>query len=146
MGYRQSNVTPLVPRLSLCLLLFGAMPARGQDLIAAAKRVRVDVLDSTLTNVSFEKWLTDLRPSGSSTIAWEVNDCGEGGDGNVGPTCVEVILSLSGDSTAHASIIMVGRDGATVPPAIWDLAVGRGYGFSGCKTLGEWAAFVQSQR
>src|SRR5260221_13546349 len=81
-----------------------------------------------------------------SAIKWEVNDCGEGGDGREAPTCVEAIFGLSGDATAHASLAVTRIDGKRMKPAIWDLAAGAGYSFTGFKTLREWAAYVSTHR
>jgi hypothetical protein len=122
------------------------MPAMGQGrgLVAAAKRARVASLDSTLPAVPFEKWLADVGRVPVSAIKWEVNDCGEGGDGREAPTCVEAIVNLRADTTAHASLVVTGIDGKRVKPAIWDLSVGAGYSFTGFKTLREWAAHLRA--
>ena len=123
-----------------------AIPAFGQELVAVAKRVSVASLDSTFPAVPFEKWLADLRGVPVSAITWEVNDCGEGGDGREAPTCVEAILSVTADTTAHASLVVAGIDGKRLKPAIWDLSVGAGYSFTGFKTLREWAAYLRTHR
>lgn len=132
--------------LTLCLLAVGTVPAFGQELVAVAKRVLVASLDSTLPAVPFERWLADLRGVPVSAITWEVNDCGEGGDGREAPTCVEAILNLTADTTAHASLVVAGLDGKRSELAIWDLSVGAGSSFTGFKTLREWAAFVRTRR
>jgi hypothetical protein len=130
---------------SLGLLVAVAFPAAAQDhLITAAKRVPAAALDSTLPTVPFERWLASVRPT--ATIEWEVNDCGEGGDGRDAPTCVEAILHLKGDTTAHASLIVAGLDGKKSEPAVWDLSIGVGNSFTGFKTLSHWAAFMRGQR
>jgi hypothetical protein len=131
-------------RLGLTVYLFSAiaLPAFGQEPIAAAKRVPARSLDSTLPSVPFETWLADLRGIPTSAIRWEVNDCGEGSDGRLAPTCVEAILPLAADTIAHVSLIVDGLDGARSNPTIWDLSVGAGYSFTGFKTLREWAARV----
>ena len=132
--------------LILCPLAVGAIPASGQDLVAVAKRVPVASLDSTLPAVPFERWLAELRSVPPSAITWEVNDCGEGGDGRQAPTCVEAILNLTADTTAHASLVVAGLDGRRSKPAIWSLSVGVGYAFTGFKTLREWAAYLRARR
>jgi hypothetical protein len=130
---------------SFCLLIAVAVPAAAQEhLITAAKRVPAAALDSTLPAVPFERWLASVRPT--ATIEWEVNDCGEGGDGRDAPTCVEAILHLKGDTTAHASLIVAGLDGKESEPAVWDLSIGVCYSFTGFKTLSDWAAFIRGQR
>ena len=120
--------------------------AQGAELIAAAQQVSVAWLDSTYPNVPFEKWLAELGRVRASAIRWEVNDCGEGGDGREAPTCVEAILNLTADTTAHASLVVAGVDGSRSKPAIWDLSVGAGDSFTGFKKLREWAAHVRTHR
>ena len=114
-----------------------------KGLIARAMRVMVASLDSTLPAVPFDRWLAQVR-GGGSEITWEVNDCGEGGDGRQAPTCVEAILRLTSDSTAHASIVVADIDGKRFKPSVWYLTVGTGYLFTAFKTLHEWAAYVRT--
>jgi hypothetical protein len=137
---------PLRVGLTLCLLTASAIPAFDQDLVDVAKRVSVASLDSSFSAAPFEKWLADVAGVPVSAIEWEVNDCGEGGDGREAPTCVEAILSLTADTTAHASLVVAGIDGKRLKPAIWDLSVGAGYSFTGFKTLREWAAHLRAYR
>ena len=130
--------------LLCCGLMAVAAPAAAQEsLIAAAKGVSLSSLDSTLPALPFVRWLSTLRPG--SSIEWEVNDCGEGGDGRGAPTCVQAILRLGGDSTAHASLILAGIDGKPSEAAVWDLAVEVGSSFTGFKTLHDWAAHIRRQ-
>lgn len=128
------------------LLMVNAVAASGQKLTAGAKRVSVASLDATLPAVPFEKWLAELRGVSTSEITWEVNDCGEGADGRDAPICVEAILQLTADSTAHASLVMIGDDGPRSKPVIWDLFIGANLSFSSFKTLPEWAALVRRYR
>ena len=139
------RVKPMKMGLWCCgLLMAAAAPAAAQDsLIVAAKRVSLSSLDSTLPALPFARWLSTLRPG--SAIEWEVNDCGEGGDGREAPTCVQAILRLGGDSTAHARLIVAGIDGKSSEPAVWDLAVEVGSSFTGFKTLHDWAAHIRGQ-
>ena len=120
--------------------------AQEAQLIAAAQRVSVASLDSTHPDVPFERWLAELARVPRSAIRWEVNDCGEGGDGREAPTCVEAIVDLAADTTAHASLVVAGIDGRRSKPAIWDLSVGAGSSFIGFKTLRQWAAFLRTHR
>lgn len=125
-----------------CISL-GAARAPAQDHIAYVKRVSVAALDSTLPAVPFETWLTELRRVAASVITWEVNDCGEGGDGRDAPTCVEAALPLAADTTARVSVVVTGIRGRRVEPAVWDLSVVAGNSHVGFKTLREWAAHVR---
>ena len=113
-------------------------------LITRVKQVAVSSLDSTLRAVPFDQFLADLRPL--SAIRWEVNDCGEGGDGRAAPTCVEAILTLAADTTAHASVVVRDIRGRPRSPRIWDLSIGAGLSYTGFKTLHEWAAYVRAHR
>jgi hypothetical protein len=72
-----------------------------------------------------------------------MNDCGEGGDGRAAPTCVEAILALTKDSSAHASLIVLGIDGTPSAPKIWMLYVASPDSVVEFKRLGEWAAFLR---
>ncbi len=131
--------------LAPCFLATVSSPARGQDWVAAAKRVSVASLDSTLRAIPLERWLVELAGRPASSITWEVNDCGEGGDGRQSPICVEAVLTLGADSTAHLSLAVADVHGKPLPrPGIWDLSVGAGYKFTGFRTLHEWAAGVRS--
>lgn len=135
---------PMKMGLWCCGLMAVAAPAAAQDsLIAAAKGVSLSSLDSTLPALPFARWLSTLRPG--SAIEWEVNDCGEGGDGREAPTCVQAIIRLGGDSIAYASLIVAGIDGKSSAPAVWDLAVGAGSLFTGFKTLPAWAAHIRGR-
>jgi len=132
-------------RLGLLPLWFcSTRPAAGQEWIAVVKQVVTASLDSTLPAIPFESWLADVAGIPVSAINWEINDCGEGGDGREAPTCVEAILRLNGDTTAHASIFVTDIKGMHVTPGIWDLSVGAGNHFTGFKTLHEWTAFVRA--
>ena len=130
------------------LALRSVTPALAQEaaLIAAARRVSVASLESTQRDVPFERWLAELGRVPRSAIRWEVNDCGEGGDGREAPTCIEAILDLTADTTAHVSLVVAGIDGKRSKPAIWDLSVGAGSSFIGFKTLRQWAAYLRTHR
>jgi hypothetical protein len=135
----------LMKRVTFALIVgflaSGTVSAAGQDLIAVAKGVSVASLDSNLPAVPLERWLGYLCPP--AAIKWEVNDCGEGGDGLQAPTCVEAILDLGGDTTAHASISLLDVEGKRVTPGVWDLSIGAGYSFTGFKTLHQWAEQIR---
>ena len=116
-------------------LAFGALLVGGlvtgasaQDamLIDAARRVPVATLDPAYPKLQFEAWLAELARVPRSAIAWEVNDCGEGGDGRPAPTCVEAGLVLAPDTTAYATLVVAGTDGSRAQPAVWMLSVGTG--------------------
>jgi hypothetical protein len=141
------NGSRIGPLLGVALLLTAATArAAAQDFIAEAKRVPVATLDSTMPSVPLERWLAELRDIAPAAIEWEVNDCGEGGDGLEAPTCVTAIVPLTGDSVAHLSVIVLTRAGQPAAAEIWDLSVGVGYSFTGFRNLRDWAERVRPRR
>lgn len=141
-GSALMHVVRVCVTLSLSSLCH-APPASAQDatLIERARRVSVASLDSAFSAMPFEAWLSTLRPP-PAELRWEVNDCGEGGDGLAAPTCVEAILALAPDTVAHASLIVAGLDGAPGEPSIWMLYAVTGHSIVDFDSLEEWAAFV----
>jgi hypothetical protein len=119
--------------------------AQETALIARAQRVSVASLDSTLPAVPFTRWLTTLRKVPVSEIRWEVNDCGEGGDGLSAPICVEAILDLGADTTAHATLGVADREGKPVKPDVWMVYVIAKGSFIDFQRLSEWAAYVRNR-
>jgi hypothetical protein len=113
------------------------------ELISRAQRTTVATLDSGFPNTPFARWLAALRALPSSALLWEVNDCGEGGDGRAAPTCVEAILKLAPDTTAHASLIVAGLDGRPVKPAIFMLLIRVRDSTTMVKRLRDWAAYIR---
>lgn len=130
--------------LSLALVLVGpAGAAQDSVLVRRAQQVIVSSLDSSLPAVPFAKWLAQLGRVSPDAIRWEVNDCGEGGDGRTAPTCVEAAFDLAPSSTANVSLTVAGRDGASVKPAIAMLYARAGSAVRMFKTLPEWVAYVR---
>ena len=119
--------------------------AQETELIARAQGVMVASLDSTLPAMPFTQWLTGLRKAPLSEIRWEVNDCGEGGDGLSAPICVEAILDLGPDTTAHATLGVADRDGKAVEPGVWMLYVMAKGSFIDFKRLPEWDAYIRNR-
>ena len=136
------------PMLLLAALQLGVAvgcAAQGQpDWIAAAKRVSVKSLDSTLAAMPLERWLVEISGASASAIKREVNDCGEGGDGRASPTCVEAFVPLRADTVAAISLIVSSLEGKPGTPEVWSLVVGRDTKFTTFKTLAAWAAEVRA--
>lgn len=132
---------------ALLCLAWGTSAAAQADtaLITQARRTPVRSLDSTLSGTSVSEWIARLRTLPSSRIHWEVNDCGEGGDGRAAPTCVEVILDLAPDTTASLSQIVRDIAGQPVAPAIFLLNATIGRTVIPFKTLAQWAEFVRAR-
>jgi hypothetical protein len=140
-------VRPIHP-VALSLLFVANNPswtlAQDAALIGVARRVTVASLDSGQSRLPFEEWLADLGRVPRSAIHWEVNDCGEGGDGRAAPTCVEAGIELAPDTAVYATLIVAALDGSAAPPAIWMLFARTGRTFTEFKRLPEWAAFVRA--
>ena len=132
--------------LGILLVASAAGGAWAQDaaLIGTARRVAVASLDSTQPRLPFEVWLADLGRVPRSSVRWEVNDCGEGGDGRAAPTCVEAGLDLGPDTSAYATLLVAALDGSPTAPAVWMLFARTGGTFTEFKGLPEWAAFVRA--
>ena len=136
-------------RVALFILASGAAaPAVAQQpgLVRSAQRVPVSSLDSTFPTLSFERWLEQVGDRSREAIRWEVNDCGEGGDGLAAPTCVEAAFDLAPDTTAHASLIVAGTDGTPGTAAIWILYATTGTSITTFQGLPEWVAYVRRHR
>ena len=123
-----------------------ASAQRDSTLIATAQRTSVRSLDASLAATPFAAWLGRVRSLPSSRIHWEVNDCGEGGDGRAAPTCVEAILDVAPDTTARVSVIVGDIQAKPTAPAIFMLTVMAGKSVITFKTLPQWAAFVRRLR
>jgi hypothetical protein len=109
--------------LAAVLVLPPSAAALAQDsaLIALAQRASVATLDSAYAPIPFDDWLAELGVFPKAAIQWEVNDCGEGGDGRPAPTCVEARINLARDTSVSASLVVAGLDGTAAPPQIWML-------------------------
>lgn len=130
---------------ALAALLVAAAPSTAQqhDRIGRAQRTMAATLDSTLPSIRFEQWLAQTAGVPPRAIRWEVNDCGEGGDGLAAPTCVEATLDLAPDTSAHVSLILADTAGHPAAPAVWDLYVTAGMAMTYFKRLPDWAAYIR---
>lgn len=95
--------------------------AQDSAFIALARRASVSTLDSAYARVPFDDWFAELGGFPKTAIQWEVNDCGEGGDGRPAPTCVEARIELARDTSVSVSLVVAGLDGTAAPPQIWML-------------------------
>ena len=124
----------------------GPASAQQPELVQQVQRVLVASLDSGFPSLSLEQWLAQLPGRSAEAIRWEANDCGEGGDGLAAPTCVEAVLQLARDTTAHLSLIVAGIDGTRGVPAIWMLYGITGASIATFKRLRDWVAFVEDHK
>ena len=121
--------------------------AHAQDslLIASAQRAAVSTLDSGYARTPLSRWLERAGRLPASAIRWEVNDCGEGGDGRKAPTCVEARFAI-GKDTIGVSLIVTGLDGIRTPPKVFMLVVQQGERVIFFKTLRDLEGFMREQR
>lgn len=73
-------------------------------LIAVGKKVSVKDLESGMPDATLEQWVAGMAIK-ESEIEWEVNDCGETGNGENTPSCVEV--SFTGSDSRRYSISII---------------------------------------
>lgn len=134
--------------IALVAVVIAGRPATvaGQDLIASTRRMPASAVDSTLPRTRLDVWLASLRGTPASAITWEVNDCGEGGDGRDAPTCVEAGIPLGGDTVAFFRLAVRGLRDTPAPPAVFDLIIREGQRYRGVPNLREWIARVRRPR
>lgn len=114
-----------------------------QKAIEFAKRLSVSLLDSTLEQVPFSKWLARLVGD-SAEVQWELNDCGEQtGDSAIDghrdiPICVGVYVTLP-DHRKLGMMINVGTHdkGLADDPAIFDMYLESEGTFRSIRRLGD---------
>ena len=121
-------------------------PVSDSMLIARAQRTLASTLETSLPRVSIEQWLSQIAAILPDSLRWEVNDCGEGGDGRTTPTCVEAAFDLPGGSAGILRLYVMGRDGSAVRPAIAELLTSTGGTYSAYKTFGDWLAAIRRRR
>ncbi len=93
--------------LSLLILLPTSSFARLQDseFIDIIKKSSAAVLEKGLPDIAIPIWLENTFQYGGKTT-WEVNDCGEGGDGRSAPVCVEMIIPQQNGYKLHISTVV----------------------------------------
>ena len=133
--------------LTLSLSALGAQgPIADSTLIARARRTPASSLDAGLPRLSVEQWLAQIASVVPDSLRWEVNDCGEGGDGRTAPTCVEAAFDLPGGSAGTIRIYVMNREGTAVRPAIAELLTSTGGTYRAHKTVGEWLGVVRRRQ
>jgi len=130
-------------RIVVLVVLFtavvaGAQTSQERKAIAFAKAIPVFQLDSKLSSIPFERWLTTVAGAGAQ-MTWEVNDCGEQTGTTVDnrrdfPMCVEVNAQMR-DQREIVISIAVGsfKQGVHGKPSTWWITAG--YDSAGDKSL-----------
>jgi len=102
--------------LSTIALLLLSLPtssiAAGNDslFINVIKNLKAITLEKGLPDIAVPLWLEKAFEQGGNPV-WEVNDCGEGGDGRVAPVCVESIIPQQKGYYLHISFVVADTAG-----------------------------------
>ena len=109
--------------ITVWLLLFVPAPPIAQDkdssLINIAQNLKAATLEEGLPDIAIPLWLKQAFEHGGKA-EWEVNDCGEGGDGRTAPFCVESIIPQQNGYKLHISVIVANSAGQKIAkPGIW---------------------------
>jgi hypothetical protein len=92
--------------------------------VAAASRASVHSIDSTLSDIRFDRWFRDLVGT-DARISWDANDCGEGTGSpadseNQIPLCAEARAEWNYGSAFIWLMVGTGKRGIDVnPPEIF---------------------------
>ena len=106
--------------------------AQSQDskLIDTLKNTKASMLEKGLPNKAFELWIKDTFAGNGEKVSWEVNDCGEGGDGRSAPACVEAKIPQSDGYSLRISALVEDRDGRAVKdPQLYMVYFYKGEGY-----------------
>lgn len=105
---------------------------KDSEFIDAVQQSKISALEQGLPDVPILQWVIETFQHGKNAV-WEVNDCGEGGDGKQAPTCVEFKIPQQNGYYLHISSV-VGRANAQVitKPHLWMVYF---YKSEGYKTL-----------
>jgi hypothetical protein len=114
-----------LPRFSLiaclCVVFSSSSVAAVNDseLIEAVKKSNASTLEQGLPDVPILQWVKNTFEHGGNAI-WEVNDCGEGGDGREAPTCVEFIIPQKNGYYLHiSSVVGETPEQVVTKPHLW---------------------------
>jgi hypothetical protein len=139
------------PALAAILALVSLpLHAQKQDELALIRAVRdmpPNRLDTSLPNAgAFDRYLATVIGVPIEALQWEVNDCGEGGDGRMAPTCVEVRAELTPDTTVAVSVSVLDINGKPGPPGLFMAYLNKGPGTTFAKSMRELLLLVGRTR
>jgi hypothetical protein len=131
--------------------LLGVLPlsgfAQNAQLVRTAQEVSLAALDPAAPKVPLSRWLAELGRVPPAAVKWEVNDCGEGGDGRSAPTCVEGSVSLAPATTVSISVAVLGVDGKPGgSPSLFMMYLKEGQQVTFARSLAELEALVSRWR
>jgi hypothetical protein len=78
---------------------------QDSDFIDMIKKSNAAILEKGLPAIAIPVWLENTFQYGGKAT-WEVNDCGEGGDGRSAPVCVEMIIPQQNGYNLHISTVV----------------------------------------
>ena len=90
---------------SLLLFLSCSTFANDHGRISYVKNLSASLIDTSLPETLYGEWILKSFPN--SETLWEINDCGEGGDGRTNaPNCVEVQIEQDNGYWLHISLVL----------------------------------------
>ena len=105
----------------LCIVFSSSSIAEVKDseFIDAVQKSKASALEQGLPDVPILQWINDTFKHGENAI-WEVNDCGEGGDGREAPACVEFKIPQQNGYYLHISSVVGGTNAQVITkPHLW---------------------------
>jgi hypothetical protein len=132
-------------RLIVLVVVLCGLPlsgfAQNAQLVRTAQEFPLPAPDPAAPKVALSQWLAQLGGVPPSAVHWEINDCGEGGDGRAAPTCVEGRVSLTPAASVSISVAVLGLDGQPLAtPSLFMMYVKEGQKVTFARSLAELAA------
>jgi len=89
----------------LLIFLPCSVSASDSDLIVYVRNLSASLIDGSLPETLYGEWIQ--KTFSNSETLWEVNDCGEGGDGRTNaPSCVEVQIEQDDGYWLHINLVL----------------------------------------
>ena len=111
-----------VSAIALLLISFSTNSVaqiKDSEFIEFVKKTNASDLESGLADAPISQWLENTFEFGK-TVNWELNDCGEGGDGRDAPACVELKIPQKNGYYLHiSSLVGVTPKNAMIKPKLW---------------------------
>lgn len=92
--------------------------SRNTELISEVQRLSATALGARGTQLSFGDWMAHLGGVPPSAIKWDVNDCGEGSNGRIAPTCVTARLTPGTDAQIAVDLMVIDLLGRRTRPSV----------------------------
>lgn len=92
--------------------------SRNTELISEVQRLSATALGARGTQLSFGDWMAHLGGVPASAVKWDVNDCGEGSNGRIAPTCVTARLTPGTDAQIAVDLMVIDMLGRRTRPSV----------------------------